>query len=83
MSEGSQIEKLSSAQKRKLLIRALRDISRLAPGFVTAKTLISVTEALADFVPILMSGMIVDGFAQGKDFAYIGALSLWVWQCYF
>lgn len=76
MSESGHVEKICFAQKRKLLVRALRDIRRLAPGFVSAKTLISITEALADFVPILMSGMIVDGFAEGKNFSYIGGVIL-------
>jgi len=76
MSESGNVEKICFAQKRKLLVRALRDIRRLAPGFVSAKTLISITEALADFVPILMSGMIVDGFAEGKNFSYIGGVIL-------
>lgn len=71
MSESSQVEKLTFSQKRKLLARALRDIRRLSPGFVTAQILISVTEAVMDFVPIIMSGMVIDGFASGKSFDYI------------
>lgn len=71
MSESSQVEKLTFSQKRKLLARALRDIRRLSPGFVTAQVLVSVTEAVMDFVPIIMSGMVIDGFASGKSFDYI------------
>ena len=71
MSESSQVEKLTFSQKRKLLARALRDIGRLSPGFIMAQILISVTEAVMDFVPIIMSGMVIDGFASGKSFDYI------------
>ncbi|MBD5538213.1 MAG: ABC transporter ATP-binding protein [Lachnospiraceae bacterium] len=71
MSESSQVEKLTFSQKRKLLARALRDIGRLSPGFITAQILISVMEAVVDFVPIITSGMVIDGFASGKSFDYI------------
>lgn len=71
MSESSQVEKLTLSQKRKLLARALRDIRRLSPGFLTAQILVSVTEPIIDFVPIIMSGMVIDGFASGKSLAYI------------
>lgn len=71
MNENNQVEKLTFAQKRKLLARALKDINRLAPGLMVLNIISNITAALSDFAPIVMSGMVIDGFTSGKSLKYI------------
>lgn len=76
MSENNQVEKLTFAQKKKLLFRAIKDIRRLTPGLLTLNILANVSVELSDFVPIVVSGLVIDGFASGRDLRYIFSVIL-------
>lgn len=76
MSENNQVEKLTFAQKKRILFRAIKDIRRLTPGLIPLNILANVSVELSDFVPIVMSGLVIDGFAAGKDLRYILAVIL-------
>lgn len=71
MNEEGQVKKLPFREKRKLLFRALGDIRRFAPGFMTAILFSGITNGISDFVPVIMLGKIVDGVASGRGLRYI------------
>lgn len=71
MNEEGQVKKLPFREKRKLLFRALGDIRRFAPGFMTAILFSGIANGISDFVPVIMLGKIVDGFASGRGLRYI------------
>ncbi len=76
MSDSNRVEKLSFREKRKIMARALRDIRKYTPGFVTLKIIVNITEALADFAPIIMSGMVIDSLVAGRGLKYVLAVIL-------
>lgn len=76
MKEDSQVQKLTFREKRKLFSRALGDIKRLSPGFLASMLLCGFTYALSDFIPIIMLGKIVDGFAAERGIRYIFSIIL-------
>lgn len=71
MNEDNQVKKLTFREKRKIFIRTLGDIRRLSPGFMAAMLFEGITTGISVFIPIIMLGRIVDGFASGRDLRYI------------
>ena len=60
------VEKLSFKEKRKIFKRAVTDIHKMSPGLLAGKCIIYFFTALMEFVPIYLSGIIIDGISGGK-----------------
>ncbi len=76
MNEDNQVKKLTFHEKRKIFGRALGDIRRFSPGFMTVMLFGGITDGVSTFIPIIMLGKIVDGFAADRDLNYILGLIL-------
>lgn len=60
------VEKLSFKEKRKIFKRTVTDIHKMAPGLLAGKSAVYFFDALGSFVPIYLSGLIIDGISGGK-----------------
>lgn len=60
-------EKLSFKEKINLFKRVFTDIHRISPGFLAARLAIQFFNAAEQFIPIYLSGVIVDGISGEKS----------------
>ena len=60
-------EKLSFKEKFALTKRVLKDVHKNAPGYMAARCAIQFFNALEQFIPIYLSGLIIDGISGGKS----------------
>ena len=57
---------ISFKEKINLYKRALSDVHKISPGYMTGRCAVQFFNALEQFIPIYLSGLIVDGISGGK-----------------
>ncbi|MCM1055186.1 MAG: ABC transporter ATP-binding protein/permease [Bacteroides sp.] len=62
---------LSLKEKYSLLKRALKDVHRISPGYLGARLAVQFFNAMEQFIPIYLSGLIIDGISGGRPFKEI------------
>lgn len=53
-------------EKIKIYKRAMKDVHEISPGYMTGRCAVQVFNAMEQFVPIYLSGLIIDGISGGK-----------------
>lgn len=66
MKSENEKKNVSLKEKTALLKRAVKDIHRISPGYLTQRCIIQSVQAMEQFIPIWLSGFIVDGISGGK-----------------
>lgn len=67
----SSSQKLSFKEKYRLLLRSVKDIHKLSPWFMASRCVIEIISAADAFIPIYLSGIIIDSISGGKPLAEI------------
>ena len=59
-------DSISFKEKLKIYKRAMKDIHKISPGYMAGRCAVQFFNALEQFIPIYLSGLIIDGISGGK-----------------